>query len=216
MCAIFASIAQAIEAPQLRQNVPPEFRARIAQTAFQLPTELLRIAARGAVHPLPAARKSGVDARALKKQAHEFGWKSLRRLASQQREARHIFVDLGLHLQLQNRYRLVVARIPREIHKVAHALERRPIVSDVARVEMFERIGALQTLEEFWIKIQRHADGIALLDDDELLFARGVGRGLRQAAALGDEKIVHVVRDGHVVDAANEILNPPENHQVSA
>jgi hypothetical protein len=108
-----------------------------------------------------------------------------------------------------------VAGIPGEVQEVTHALERGPAVGDIARVQASERILARQALQQRRVQIQRHDDFIAPRDrlgHEQLLVCRAAARRMRQAPAVGDQEVVHVVRDAHVVDAADEILQPRQQH----
>ena len=160
----------------------------------------------------PRARLGSMRVRSNSRR-QKLGREALGGLAPQERQACDIFVNLSLHFELQHRHRLVMPRIPREVDEVTHALERRPIVRDVRCVQALKRIGALQALKKLGIKVQRHADGIGTLDNDELLIAAACTRRRRQPRALGHEIVVDVMCDRHIVDAADKFLDAPQNHR---
>ena len=75
---------------------------------------------------------------------------------------------------------------------------------------------APQALQQRGIQVQRHPDlavaAVGPLGDDELLVGCALARRGRQAPTVGDQKVVHVVSDAHIVDAADEILQALEDH----
>ncbi len=74
-----------------------------------------------------------IDARPLEQRAVQLARETPLALLAQQPGAEHVFVDLGLQLQLEQRHRLVVAGVPGDVHEVAHALGRGQIVGEVVR-----------------------------------------------------------------------------------
>ncbi len=103
---------------------------------------------------------------------------------------------------------------------MADSLERRPAVRNVAVMEALHGIRSLQPLQQGGIQIQRDADLTARrrvrFCDQELLIGAVRGRRRRQLATVGDQEVVDVVSDPHIVDVPDQVLELLEDHAVSA
>ena len=112
----------------------------------------------------------GIDARVLEQHAMQLARKASA-LLPQQPGAEHVLVDLRLQLELEQRHRLVVTRIPRHVHEVTHAFGRRQVVREILVCERGEWIAPLQPLEHVGIDVQRQRHGIAVVRDEQLFVA---------------------------------------------
>src|SRR5437879_13499343 len=123
-----ACIRQAIEPAKLRHPSALRAAAGAGQRLLESPAELLRVAARFAIQVRASGRQSGIDTRTLEQQAQQLRRKALGKLPPQQPVAGDVLVDLRLHLQLEQRHRLVVSGIPGNVQKMSDPLARRPLV----------------------------------------------------------------------------------------
>ena len=90
---------------------------------------------------------------------------------------------------------------------MAHAFERRAVIRQIAFGKRVVRIRRLQAAQELGIKIQRHAGAIGRFRQKQF-FVQGapfIRRGADRAP-IGDEKIVHIVRQVDIVQAPQQGL----------
>src|SRR5688572_30579272 len=101
-----------------------------------------------AIEAFTPVREQRIDSRALEKDVQQLPRKTLGVLLPEKQITRDVLVDLRLQLQLQKRNGLVVTRVPREVHEVTHAFERRPVVGNVLLIELHQRTGPLKPLQK--------------------------------------------------------------------
>jgi len=85
-------------------------------------------------------------------------------------------------------------------------------------VQAHQRILTRQPRKQCRVEVQRQRHLIAAIDrlgDDQLLFGGAATRRRRQPPPVGDQEIVNVVSDAHVVNAADQTLQPRQQHALS-
>ncbi len=97
------------------------------------------------------------------------------------------------------------------------AFERGPAVGDIAVVKTLHRIGLTQPLEQGRIQVEGHPDLAVVrarnrLGNDQLFVATPCTGRWGQVPAVGHQEVVNVVRDAHVVDIADQILELRQDH----
>ena len=151
--------------------------------------------------------------RALEQQVMQLGRIAPGILLAQQPPAGDVLVDLRLQFQLQQRHAAIVAGVPGQVEKMADALERSPVVGQIAAVQRLERIGAGQPLQQ--LRIEKQAPPAAMPPSSSTSSCSSVSdsrTALRQPLALGEQEVIDVVLRRQIVDAGEQILQLLQHH----
>src|SRR5215471_4560061 len=131
---------QPVEPAQLRDRRGIRCGPRGPQRAREPPAVARSIGVRLPVKLDAVARELVVHAGPVEQQGVQLGGEAAGILLAQQPDAGDVLVDLRLELELERRDGPVVRCVPDEVDEVADALERGPVVGDVAFVQRLKRI----------------------------------------------------------------------------
>ena len=123
------------------------------------------------IEPGAIAGGDRIHARALEQRAVQLARETSVALLAQQPGAEHVFVDLRLQLELEQRHRLVVAGVPRDIDEMAHPFGRGEVVGEIVADERANGSRCASRASTARIDEQRERQRVALLRDEQLLVA---------------------------------------------